>query len=692
MATVLKQKIFNTPWLYPAFSALIAFLLYANTIAHGYVLDDNAVIADNQYVKQGIAGIGNLLTSEMWHFENVKLGYYRPLSLITFAIEQQFFGSSSTISHLVNILLYSLTAWVTCLLLFRVFNRLHPFFALLGTLLFVAHPLHTEVVANIKSRDEILSFLNLVIASWCLLQTSESGRNKYILGGLSALFFYLALLSKESAVVGVVLIPFLLWFTQEVSIKQLAYVVVAGVALVGLFQLQKYLAIGSLGGMVGTDIVNYPYTQAGTSLASALMVFAYSIKMLLVPYPQLYSYAYNQLPPADYSSPTCWVGLLLLAVLFYIIYKQLPQRSALAFGLVWLIITLGPSIGFVVLRGGIFAERFLYAPTLGFSMAVVYLLAKITGNTFQKSSVNATIGFKNMKVLAAAGAILLLYSFKTINRNADWENEFILVSTDVLKAENNCQIQLHYATQLVEQGYHLNDPLLKQNYFVQAIEHLNKAMAINPQLAEAYFQMGQAYRKLQYNFDSAVVYYNRSMMVNTQYASSYLGLATLYESVGKEELASYYYNKTLQVNPVFAQAIELRNKHFKRTQLNVTEFPSQATADTAALSDPDHDFTYYSEKGKAYGQQGDFANAVQFLEKAVSMQPDNEEALVNLSVALGMSRSYAKCIEVLNRVMLINPNNKTALNNLAIIYKHVGNQSKAAECEQRLRQLQFQNP
>jgi hypothetical protein len=131
---------------------LIAFLLYSNTINFDYVLDDSAAIVENQFVKKGIAGIPDLLRSDFWHFSNLQLGYYRPLSLITFAIEQQFFKGDPHISHFVNVAIYAFTAYVLFILLSSIFKTRNFLFPLLISLFFIAHPVHTEVVANIKSR------------------------------------------------------------------------------------------------------------------------------------------------------------------------------------------------------------------------------------------------------------------------------------------------------------------------------------------------------------------------------------------------------------------------------------------------------------------------------------------------------------------------------------------------------------
>ena len=143
-----------------------ALLLYANTLDLKYALDDSLMITDNNFTKKGASGIKDILTNDAFVGflgKNNLLpgGRYRPLPQVMFAIEKEFFGFNPFVGHLINILLYAFT----CMLLFIILNRLFinykttnwylgiPFTA---TMLFTAHPLHTEAVANIKGRDEIL--------------------------------------------------------------------------------------------------------------------------------------------------------------------------------------------------------------------------------------------------------------------------------------------------------------------------------------------------------------------------------------------------------------------------------------------------------------------------------------------------------------------------------------------------------
>ena len=189
----------------------LALLLYANTIPHQYALDDAVVITRNSHTKSGLAGIPKLLFQdsiagflqerETFH---VPGGRYRPLSLITLAVEHQLFGLSPHLSHAINALLYAGTA----VLIFAMFASLFansaaapwwrclPF---LTALIFVVHPLHTDVVANIKGRDEILALAGGLGTVLLALQ------HRHV--ALVGLCFFAALLSKESAITFLAVVP-----------------------------------------------------------------------------------------------------------------------------------------------------------------------------------------------------------------------------------------------------------------------------------------------------------------------------------------------------------------------------------------------------------------------------------------------------------------------------------------------------
>jgi len=122
--------------LYAITIAIIGFSLYLNTMKNGYALDDFYAIPKNEFVMQGINGIPKLMTIDFWYLLNSKLGYYRPLSLITFAIENSFFGENTAVNHFDNALLYGLSGFMLFMFLMKLFPARNPAFAFLISLVF----------------------------------------------------------------------------------------------------------------------------------------------------------------------------------------------------------------------------------------------------------------------------------------------------------------------------------------------------------------------------------------------------------------------------------------------------------------------------------------------------------------------------------------------------------------------------
>ncbi len=204
-----------------------SFLLYFNTVFNNYNLDDELVTQNHRLTSKGISAIPEIFSSPYYQ-DNAGYKYeYRPIVLVTFAIEHSLFGEHAWLSHLINVLLYSLL----CLLLFNVLKRMLTgysiIWSLLITLFFAAHPAHTEVVASIKNRDEILSLIFSLLAldfSCRLVQQKNSLHIIAVVG-----FFVLALLSKSTAAVFAFLIPLALVLLTPLSF---GYLILLSLALI----------------------------------------------------------------------------------------------------------------------------------------------------------------------------------------------------------------------------------------------------------------------------------------------------------------------------------------------------------------------------------------------------------------------------------------------------------------------------
>ena len=239
-------KWYHKEYFIPLLLALFAFALYANTIPHDYNLDDELVTRNHRMTSKGISAIPEIFTSPYYEDE---IGYkyeYRPVTHATFAIEKSMFGESPKVSHFFNVLLYALTAallFITLSSLLSQFNRVLP---IAISLLFIAHPLHTEVVASIKNRDEILAFLGGMASLFFAVRFFKS--NKVLFYILALLCFGLAVLSKRSIIPFALIIPLAGIFFMKVNFRQLLMITLPVAFLVALlaplFFLREKLAVG----------------------------------------------------------------------------------------------------------------------------------------------------------------------------------------------------------------------------------------------------------------------------------------------------------------------------------------------------------------------------------------------------------------------------------------------------------------
>lgn len=201
-----SEKKRKTNYYVPLMLFLFACVLYGNTIGNDYNMDDELVTRNHHLTSKGLQAIPEIFTSPYYKDQAGYAYEYRPVVLASFAIEHSLFGQHAWVSHLVNLLLYGITIVLLYLLLGELFSHYPVVLPLSATLLFAAHPLHTEAVASIKNRDELLAML-LALISWLLAIQFVHQRYWWQLL-LAALFLIASLLSKLSTLALAFLIPF----------------------------------------------------------------------------------------------------------------------------------------------------------------------------------------------------------------------------------------------------------------------------------------------------------------------------------------------------------------------------------------------------------------------------------------------------------------------------------------------------
>ena len=330
---------------------LIGTLLYANTFLHNYTLDDKIAITQNEITKKGFAGIGELL--ETGYFEGffgretklVSGGRYRPVSLITFAIEYEFFGEDPHLSHVINAVLYGLTGvlllW-TFLIIIPISDQKRWYFSapIIATVLFVVHPIHTEIVASIKGRDEILSLLFALGALLMILRYLKE--SKLIWGVAAGILFFLSLMSKESAITFVVLIPLTVyWFTTHSIKSNLMAMVSIVLATVAYMSLRLSVVDPPTGEKI-YELMNNPFVNASTSERFATISYTLGLylKLLVFPHPLTHDYYPKQIPIINWSDIRAIIPLVAYLLIMAYAALKFKRGNVITYGILFYLITL----------------------------------------------------------------------------------------------------------------------------------------------------------------------------------------------------------------------------------------------------------------------------------------------------------------------------------------------------------------
>jgi len=222
----------NNSFFLSFFLFAFTFLLYSNTINNGYNLDDELVTNNHALTSKGFKAIPEILSSP--YYSDMGTSYeYRPMVLISFAIEHQLFGENPTTSHLINVLLYSISVLLLFIFLKKLFASYNVYLVFVVVLIFAVHPLHTEVVASIKSRDELLAFL-FGILSWNMA-LAYVNKNRMYLFVLTFLMFALGMLSKISIIPLAFIVPLSLLFFSNASQRHMFFLSLGFSILVALF-------------------------------------------------------------------------------------------------------------------------------------------------------------------------------------------------------------------------------------------------------------------------------------------------------------------------------------------------------------------------------------------------------------------------------------------------------------------------
>jgi hypothetical protein len=437
-------------WMICATLFFLSFVVYFNTLGHGFVLDDPLAIELNKNVTSGAAGIGDILKGG-YRENNFGGQLYRPVSLVQFAVEWQISPNNPAIHHFFNVFWYAASVVLMFLVLRGWFKGQNILLPTTMAILFALHPIHTEVVANIKSRDEIMSLFFILASFFTFHRYITLQSRKWLFASL--ILYFMALISKESAATMFPVFGMMAWWIGQKNIKQS---IMDGIWFVipVLILLAVRASIFGSQAAPATDIMDNPIVSAhgwGERLATALVILWKYVALQLFPHPLACDYSYEVIPVTDFKNMVVWVSIFLHTILAIVFFKGLKTKNMLSFMILgyMLAISLFSQIPLVI--GTMFGERLAFLASFWLVAGMLYLAGRffIKENSAEENNIKHALT-NNMVFVGMVSLIGVGFAFKTITRNADWKDNFTLFTKDAATHTQSVRLQNGAADQLVK--------------------------------------------------------------------------------------------------------------------------------------------------------------------------------------------------------------------------------------------------
>ena len=459
--------------------AAAAVAAYLPALGNRYAFDDVYIVARDPAIRS-LANVAALFHRDWWAPFG-RMGLYRPLTKLTFALGWAAAPDSPGGYHLVNILLHALAA----VLVFRLARRwLLEAFAALAALWFALVPTQVEVVAGLVGRADLLAFVFALLALLSYLRLEEqppSQLSRRWLWELAAgACTLLSLLSKESAIVLPGVAALAGWLLPREEAAPLAFRprlrrLLANPALFSLpAGAVAYLALRlRIVGLLTRppDFADNAlwYLGPATRVRTAVVILVKNFFAWLWPFRLAPDYSWPQLPAIrTWASPPFLASGLLLVALAAVLWR-LRRHRALLFGVLFALLTLLPVSNLLFAIGTIRANRLLYLPSAGMALAVGWLAqqvwerwcavpaATLPSSRAERRRAQATSGRRKLSprqrtAVLACGLVLLSYGFADAHESGFWKDNATLFAMGVERSPHSSRMRYSLGVELQEEG------------------------------------------------------------------------------------------------------------------------------------------------------------------------------------------------------------------------------------------------
>jgi len=631
---------------------LTAVLVYVNSLGNGFIWDEIYGIINNDFIK-GPRLIKEIFLKPFYYFLNPDYLYYRPIQALSNMLDYSVWGLNPFGFHLTNLFLHICAA----ILLYSFINILcsDQELSFFTSLLFVVHPINTFAVDCLSSRGDL--FLTIFAISSLILFLKAKHYKHYL---ISVLFFILALLSKETAL----MFPFCLIFTKEMYNKIKPAKSSSGIVIARLWY-PVFLIIPIAYLLVRTNILGMksfilPTTKIDISVSLFTLfeiTFNY-LKIILFPFGlhMLRTVTIVQATPAVTILSVIFIIFTLVGLL--VIYR-LSKIVFLAAGifLIWLMPLWSVGLRhpeYYFQQKALMEQHWIYVSVISVLMLIVYSLQKLgkhLGNVFYK---------------AVFLLLITCLSIITIKENTFWKDNYTFF-THTLKYVDYSPT-LYKNLGWIYLNKHKLDKAISMYQMGLNIKQEDKSKSIlNKDLAYAYLLDGQK--------DKAIDAVQRALKIRFDYADAHGCLGLIYS---KDDLprAKEEWKAALDMDSF--NEISFNNLlGLSRSDSGIRDHLIKKYQGLPRQEGNFADFKIYRALGIVYLYNGIYPAALENLAKALKIDPYDVKTNNALAVYYAQTKDFTSAVRLFKRSLRLNPFDKEVYENLAMLYSQLNQEDQA---------------
>ena len=484
-----------------AVAVLLAVIPYLNSLHGEFTFDDPVLIRDNPLVSGDGASALRLFTTP-YRFGPLE-PMYRPVTLLSYFLNAHW-ANSLVAYHAVNVALHAMVTAGALLISWVLLDS--ALGALVTAALFAVHPIHTEAVASIVGRAELLAAACVLAALLAVIRaerTAGTARLAWRAASLTAVA--LGLLSKESAIVAIPLGALIsLWVQPVPRLHPTIRMLVPYLAVASAYMALRRLIVGSLTVPSMFNVLDNPLAHVDLlpRLRTAIVVLWDYLSQMVVPLRLSADYSFDAVPiAASVLDPRFVVAVGALSTLGVALIVYVRRAPVLGIAAAFTVVPLALTANIFFLIGTIKAERLLYLPSLGCCLAAGWWVARQP---------------RQRRWLVIVGVVVVAYAVRTWIRNADWQNDFTLFSAAVETTPRSAKAHYNLAIACENRGE-----------TALALRHFREALAIYPLDADAAFGVGRMYEKRN-QIDAALEAYTHATQLNWHVANAHLNIGAIH--------------------------------------------------------------------------------------------------------------------------------------------------------------------